>query len=181
MELPLKYCVLRYRKRLITKLGKLNKMLLLIVFLILAPALSFGMNSLGYGWSIPPYGAANGGYGYAYGNQPYASSYYQPQPYSYTSNLERISHGFRNYIYPAYYYLPRFRKLRSLTSLSKIYILEASVESLIVYFHHRICWLTSKGDGNCNNLSNLLKSGAYGALKGAGAGAAIGGIVGLLG
>ncbi|KAM3717330.1 Kinesin-like protein [Dirofilaria immitis] len=31
------------------------------------------------------------------------------------------------------------------------------------------------------NLSNLLKSGAYGALKGAGAGAAIGGIVGLLG
>ncbi|VDK64754.1 unnamed protein product [Onchocerca ochengi] len=67
--------------------------MLLSVFLILAPALSFGMNSLGYDWSIPAYGAANGGYG----------------------------------------------------------------------------------------LGNLLKSGAYGALKGAGAGAAIGGIIGLLG
>uniref|UniRef100_A0A8R1TXN8 Uncharacterized protein n=1 Tax=Onchocerca volvulus TaxID=6282 RepID=A0A8R1TXN8_ONCVO len=111
--------------------------MLLSVFLILAPALSFGMNSLGYDWSIPAYGAANGGYGYVYGNQPYAGSYYQFQPYSYTSNLDRISHGFRNYIYPTYYYLP--------------------------------------------SLGNLLKSGAYGALKGASAGAAIGGIIGLLG
>ncbi|EFO28106.1 hypothetical protein LOAG_00365 [Loa loa] len=106
-------------------------MLLLGVFLILVPALSFG----NYGWGRYSYGASYGGYGYGYGNQPYSGSYFQPQPYDFTSNMGGFSHGFRNFLYPIYYYLP----------------------------------------------SKLLKSGAYGALKGAGTGAAIGGIMGLIG
>uniref|UniRef100_A0A0R3RWL2 Uncharacterized protein n=1 Tax=Elaeophora elaphi TaxID=1147741 RepID=A0A0R3RWL2_9BILA len=112
-------------------------MFLLGILLFLIPTLNFGMN---YGWNnYPHYGYANGGYGYGgYGNQPYPGYYYpQHQPYGYTSSSGGIVKAFRNYIYPAYYYMP--------------------------------------------SLGRLLKSGAYGALKGAGAGAAIGGIVGLIG
>ncbi|VDN33684.1 unnamed protein product [Gongylonema pulchrum] len=73
-------------------------------------------------------------YGY---QQHYYNQYQHYQPQSYTPYWSGIGHGFRNYIYPAYQYLP--------------------------------------------SVGGLLKSGAYGALKGAGVGAAVGGIAGLIG
>lgn len=102
-------------------------MLLLSVTVLLIPALCTAANPPGYGWSPYVYGGGNSYGGYqqqlygGYQQQPYGGysnyHYSQSNSHGYTPSWSGIAYGFRNYVYPAYQYLPRQVARLSITTV----------------------------------------------------------------